>query len=80
MNNSKDNRTPFEIGRVCIKTAGRQAGKKAVVVKLFDNNFAIIDGKNLKRKKCNLNHLFPTEQKFDIKEDEKHEVIVKMLK
>lgn len=70
----------IEVGRVCIKTTGREAGKKAVVIKVMDKNFAIIDGKNVKRRKCNMVHLFPTVQKLDIKENEAHEAVVKMLK
>lgn len=70
----------IEVGRVCIKTTGREAGKKAVVVKVVDKNFAIIDGKRIKRRKCNVIHLFPTEEKLKIKENEHHEEIVKMFK
>lgn len=70
----------IEVGRVCIKTTGREAGKKAVVVKVLDKNFALIDGKTLKRRKCNLTHLFPTEEKISIKENEEHEAVLKLLK
>lgn len=34
----------MEIGRVCIKIAGRDAGMKCVVVEQLDNNFVLIDG------------------------------------
>ncbi len=70
----------IEVGRVCVKTAGRDAGKQAVVVKLVDKNFAIIDGKHIKRRKCNLIHLFPTEKKIDLKENAAHEDVLKHLK
>ena len=70
----------IEVGRVCIKTTGREAGQKAVVVKVVDKNFAIIDGKRIKRRKCNVHHLYPTEEKLKIKENEQHEEIVKMFK
>lgn len=69
----------IEIGRVCIKTTGREAGKKAVVVKLVDKNYALIDGKNVRRRKCNLLHLFPTEQKLEIKENAQHADVIKLL-
>lgn len=48
----------IEIGRVCLKTAGRNAGAYCVVVDKIDNNFVLIDG-NVKRKKCNIRHLEP---------------------
>mgnify|MGYP001612534226 CR=1 FL=1 len=71
----------IEVGRVCIKTTGREAGQKAVVVKVIDKNFVLIDGKRVKRRKCNVLHLFPTtEEKLKIKENEPHEEIVKMFK
>lgn len=56
----------LEIGRVCIKTAGRQSNSICVVVDTIDKNFVLIDG-NLKRKKCNIAHLEPLAQKLEIK-------------
>jgi len=41
---------------VCVKLAGREAGRKCVVVKHVDNNFVMIDG-DVKRRKCNVDHL-----------------------
>ncbi len=70
----------IEVGRVCIKTTGREAGKKIVVVKVVDKNFAIIDGKTIRRRKCNVMHLFPTDEKIKIKENEPHDEILKMFK
>ena len=34
----------IEIGRLCVKTAGRDAGKKAVVIDLINDAYALIDG------------------------------------
>jgi len=70
----------IEVGRICIKTSGREAGKKAIVVKIVDDTFAIIDGKNIKRRKCNMRHLFPTEKKIEIKENTQHAEVMKILK
>ena len=69
----------LEIGTVCIKTKGRESGKKAVVVS-WENGFALVDGPQVKRAKCNPRHLFPTSQKIAIKENAPHENIVKLLK
>ncbi len=53
----------FEIGRVCIKTTGREAGRYCVVVDLKDDNHVIISGpKNtsgVRRRACNIRHLEP---------------------
>lgn len=56
----------IEIGRVCIKIAGRNAGKHCVVVDKIDDNFVLIDG-NVKRKKCNVRHLEPLDMVLKIK-------------
>tara|TARA_B100000315_G_C14251826_1_gene440108 strand:- start:232 stop:573 length:342 start_codon:yes stop_codon:yes gene_type:complete len=53
-------------GRVCIKTAGKDAGKIAIIVEKIDDTYVLIDG-NVKRKKCNVKHLHPTEKVLDIK-------------
>jgi large subunit ribosomal protein L14e len=62
----------FEPGRVCLKIAGREAGRYAVVVEKIDDNFVIITGPKtitgVKRRKCNINHLEAVENKFEIKE------------
>lgn len=46
----------MNIGQVCVKLAGREAGQTAVVVDILDDNFVLIDG-NVRRKKCNIRHL-----------------------
>jgi large subunit ribosomal protein L14e len=56
----------MEIGRVCIKTCGREKGKKCVVVDIIDKNFVMIDG-NVKRRKCNTEHLELLPEKLEIK-------------
>ncbi|HLD58464.1 MAG TPA: 50S ribosomal protein L14e [archaeon] len=71
----------IEIGTVCIKTKGREAGKKVVVVD-FDgkSQFAVIDGPKIKRRKCNLRHLFPTKEKIEITKSSDKSKIVELLK
>ena len=58
----------FDIGRVCVKVAGRDAGNYCVIVKMLDESFVVIEG-NVRRRKCNVKHLHPQKQKLDIKED-----------
>jgi large subunit ribosomal protein L14e len=73
--------TGVEIGTVCIKTKGRESGKKVVVID-FDakTNFALIDGPLVKRRKCNLRHLFPTSQKIEIGKNSDKKKIIELLK
>jgi len=60
----------LEPGRIVLKIAGREAGKYAVIVENIDDNFVLITGPKtitcVKRRKCNIDHIEPTEHKFDI--------------
>jgi large subunit ribosomal protein L14e len=60
----------YETGRVCLKIAGREAGKYCVIVENIDDNFVLITGPKtitgVKRRKCNINHIEPTEDKIEI--------------
>ena len=55
-----------EAGRVCVKRFGRDAGKRAVVMKVIDENFvSIISASRLKERKCNVKHLEFLSEKVD---------------
>jgi len=56
----------IEVGRICVKTAGRDAGMKCVVVEILDKNFVMIDGQT-RRRKCNILHLEPLDETIKIK-------------
>jgi large subunit ribosomal protein L14e len=70
----------FDVGRVCLKVAGREAGKYCVVVNKIDDNFVLVTGPRsvtkVKRRKCNITHLEPLAEIVKIKADASdHEVI-----
>lgn len=69
----------IEVGRVCVKTKGRDAGKYCVITGIVDNSFVTISGpkklNGIKTKKCNATHLVYTEKKIDIKEKAKDDEI-----
>jgi large subunit ribosomal protein L14e len=69
----------IEIGRVCIKKTGRESDKKCVIVDVIDENFVLIDG-NVKRRKCNINHLIPTHEKLEIEKGASTEHIKHAMK
>jgi len=69
----------ISIGRVCIKIAGRDAGKKGVVLDIIDKNFVLIDGET-RRRKCNILHIEPLDQMIDIKKNASHDDIKKSFK
>jgi len=68
----------FVKGRICIKLAGRDAGKQCVVVEEIDDKFVTIDGLT-RRRKCNKSHLEPTEEIMSLKSGA-HEEIVEAFK
>jgi len=66
----------IEIGRLCVKLAGRDAGKTCVVVDIVDNNTVLIDGQT-RRRKCNLLHLEPLKQTVKINKGASHDDVAK---
>ncbi|MEM0086861.1 MAG: hypothetical protein QW774_01795 [Candidatus Micrarchaeaceae archaeon] len=56
----------IEVGRVCIKKYGRDAGSKVVITKIIDRNFVnIISEKRKKERRCNVKHLELLNEKVD---------------
>ena len=54
----------IQVGRVCIKTKGRDAGAKVVVTKVIDSNYVKVRSparKKTPERKCSVLHLEPTE-------------------
>lgn len=68
----------IEIGRLCVKIAGRDAGRECLITELQGSSFVIIDG-NTRRKRCNVAHLHFLPQIADIKEKASHEEVIKAL-
>jgi len=58
------------IGRICIKTRGREKNRKCVIVDIVDDKFVIITGPKdltgVRRRRVNIKHLSITEQKINI--------------
>jgi large subunit ribosomal protein L14e len=73
-----------EVGRICVKLTGREAGRKCIVVDMMDKNFVLITGpKNLtgvKRRRANTNHIEPLKDKIKIKRGAPDEEIEEALK
>lgn len=72
----------MDVGRMCIKIAGREAGKHCVIVKKIDEKFVVVTGPKsitqVKRRRCNIHHLEPLMIKIPIKEDTPDEEIIKV--
>ncbi len=68
-----------EVGSLCAKLTGRDAGKECLIVKKLDNAMVLIDG-NTRRRKCNVHHLEFLGKKAKIKENASHEEVMSALK
>lgn len=72
-----------DVGRICVKLTGREAGKKCVIVDVVDRNFVLVTGpkqvNGMKRRRVNVNHIEPTERKINIKRGDTDDQIMKAL-
>jgi len=69
----------FSTGRICLKTAGRDAGKCCVVLKEPEKGYVLIDGET-RRKAVNINHLEPTKKTLKIKQEAETQEVKDALK
>ncbi|MDH5783768.1 MAG: 50S ribosomal protein L14e, partial [Candidatus Bathyarchaeota archaeon] len=63
-----------EVGRICVKITGREAGKKCIIVDVIDKNFLLITGpkqvNGVKRRRVNVSHVELTEKKVNVSRGE----------
>lgn len=73
----------IEVGRVCVKVAGREAGRKAVIVDLVDDNFVVVAGPKsltgVKRRKVNVKHIEVLDKKIEISRGASDEEVLKAI-
>jgi len=69
----------FEIGRLCIKIAGRDSNKKCVIIDVVDDKTVLIDGET-RRRKCNIKHLEPLDQVLKVSKNAKFLELSKVFK
>ena len=74
----------IEVGRVCVKLTGREAGRKCVIIDVMDKSFIIITGPQkvtgIKRRRANVNHVEPLQDKLDLTRGASDEEVEKALK
>ena len=68
----------MKAGQLCVKIAGRDAGRECVIVEVLDDNFVLIDG-NTRRRKCNVDHLEPIGE-LKIKSKASHDEVIEAMK
>ncbi len=69
----------MDVGRLCLKIAGRDAGKTCVVVDVLDTHLVLIDGQT-RRRKCNIAHLEPLREAIKIKKGAAHAEVAAAFK
>jgi large subunit ribosomal protein L14e len=72
-----------EVGRVCVKIAGREAGRRCVVVDVIDRNFLLVTGppkvSGVRRRRTNIGHVEPTTLKIKIAKGAGDEEVLESL-
>jgi large subunit ribosomal protein L14e len=73
----------IEVGRICVKVAGREAGRKCIIVDIIDENFILVTGPKqltgVKRRRCNLNHVEVLDKKIEIPKGASDEEVLRAL-
>ena len=73
-----------EVGRVCVKIVGREAGKRCVIVDVIDRNFALVTGpvkvNGVRRRRANISHIEPTPLKVKIAKGADDDEVLEALK
>ena len=73
----------IEVGRVCVKVAGRESGRRCVIVDVMDKSFVLVTGPKkvtgVKRRRVNINHVAPLKDILQIKRGASDEEVTQML-
>jgi len=73
----------MDVGRVCVKLAGREAGRRCVIVDVIDRNHVLVTGPEeltgVRRRRVNMSHLRPLDESIDIARNASDEEILKIL-
>jgi large subunit ribosomal protein L14e len=73
----------IEVGRICVKTYGREAGRKCVIIDIVDENFVLVTGpkkiSGVRRRRANINHIEPLDKRISIEKGASDEEVMKEL-
>jgi large subunit ribosomal protein L14e len=73
----------IEVGRICVKMAGRESGRKCVIVDVMDKSFVVVTGPKkvtgVKRRRVNINHVAPLEDIVQVKRGASDEEVTQVL-
>ena len=73
----------IEVGRICVKQIGRENGKQCVIIDVMDKSFVLVTGPKkvtgVKRRRVNINHVMPLQDKVDVKRGASDEEVASVL-
>jgi len=73
----------IEVGRICVKQAGRESGRKCIIVDVMDKSFVLVTGPKkvpgVKRRRVNINHIAPTADTLQIKRGASDEEVTQII-
>ncbi len=73
----------IDVGRVCVKLTGREAGSRCVIVDVVDRNYVIVTGPpevtGVRRRRVNMSHLQPLDEVVEISRNASDEEIAALL-
>jgi len=74
----------IDVGRICMKTAGREAGKFCVILDVLPDGFVMVTGPKaatrVKRRKCNIHHIEPTPETLKIRKNASDDEVIAAYK
>jgi large subunit ribosomal protein L14e len=77
------NMPAIEVGRICVKQSGRETGKKCIVIDVMDKSFVLVTGPKkvtgIKRRRVNINHVMPLQDKVEVKRGASDEEVTSVL-
>ena len=73
----------IEVGRICLKLAGRESGKKCIIVEVIDKGFVVVTGPKIvtgvKRRRASINHIAPLKDRIGINRGSSDDEVTKAL-
>ncbi|MEE8354975.1 MAG: 50S ribosomal protein L14e [Candidatus Bathyarchaeia archaeon] len=73
----------MDVGRICVKLTGREAGSRCVIVDVVDRNYVIVTGPlevtGVRRRRVNMSHLQPLDEVIEISRNASDEEITALL-
>jgi large subunit ribosomal protein L14e len=74
----------MDVGRVCVKLTGREAGSRCVIVDVIDRNYVMVTGPEeltgVRRRRVNLSHLRPLDETVEISRNAADDEIAALFK